>query len=185
MGMIETLAAAARPVLSIPVIRRIRRNHGLEHATIHVLAQGRRDFRMAGRSDSGGFFLYGTATTAEVERAVATALRRMRGGEHELAIHPNCGTNLLTTGTLATLAAMIGLVGTEDDAERRIERFPTILLMVIATLIFGPALGMAFQRHFTTLGDPGDLEVVRVDQRTATSPFGGEMTVYRVETAHG
>lgn len=185
MGVIETLAATAAPLLNIPTVRRVRRNHGLEHATIHLLAQDRSGFKMAGRSDSRGFYLYGAVDSDEIERKVAEALRRMRGGQHELAVHPNCGTNLLTTGTLATLAAMIGFSGTDKDPERRLERFPTILLVVIGTLIFSPALGMALQRHFTTLGDPGDLEVVSVERRDMRSPFGAEVTVHRVNTANG
>lgn len=186
MSIIENLATLARPILSIPTIRRIRRNHGLEHATIHLLAQGKSNFKMAGRSDSRGFYLYGDTTAEEIERKAAEALRRMRDGQHELAIHPNCGTNLLTTGTLATLAAMIGFSGTDDNPERRMERFPTILLIVIGTLIVSPALGMAFQRHFTTLGDPGELEVVSIERREFGSPFGGgTMTVHRVDTTNG
>lgn len=185
MGMIEQLAVLAGPLLNIPVIRRIRRNHGLEHATIHMLAQGRRNLRVAGRSDSAGFYLYGDVSTAEVARAADEALRRLRNGQHELALHPNCGTNLLTTGTLATLAAMAGLAGAEDSAGRRAERFPTILLMVIATLIFSPALGMALQRHFTTLGDPGELEITAIEQRVVNTPFGGEVVVHRVTTTGG
>lgn len=185
MGVIESLAAAAAPLLNIPTIRRTRRNHGLEHATIHLLAQGKSGLRMAGRSDSGGFYLYGEVEADEIERKAAEALRRMRGGQPELAVHPNCGTNLLTTGTLATLAAMLGFAGTDKDPERRLERFPTILLIVIGTLIFSPALGMALQRHFTTLGDPGDLEVVSVERRDLRSPFGAEVTVHRVNTANG
>ncbi len=185
MGPIEQLAVLAEPLLSLPVIRRIRRNHGLEHATIHMLAQGRRNLRIAGRSDSAGFFLYGDVATGEVVRAAEEALRRMRGGQHELALHPNCGTNLLTTGTLATLAAMAGLAGAEDSAERRAERFPTILLMVIATLIFAPALGMSLQRHFTTLGDPGELEIAGIERRTVRAPFGGEVVVHRITTTGG
>jgi len=185
MGMIEQLAMLAGPLLNAPAIRRVRRNHGLEHATIHMLAQGRRNLRIAGRSDSTGFFLYGDVAIEEVERAAAEALRRMRGGQHELALHPNCGTNLLTTGTLATLAAMAGLAGAEDRPERRAERFPTVLLMVIATLIFAPALGMAFQRHFTTLGDPGEMEIAGIERQTLSAPFGGEVVVHRILTSGG
>ncbi|GAB4575292.1 MAG: hypothetical protein Kow0077_26080 [Anaerolineae bacterium] len=185
MGLIESAATLARPILNIPAVRRTRRNHGLEHATIHILAQRKSPLKMAGRSDSRGFFLYGNVSTEEVESAVAEALRRMRSGQHDLALHPNCGTNLLTTGTLATLAAMIGFAGTDENPESRLERFPTILLLVIGTLIFAPPLGMAFQRHFTTLGDPGDLEVERIEQRTIQSPLGGELTVHRVDTIRG
>ena len=37
--MIEFLALLSTPFLSLPFVRRIRRNHGLEHATIHVLSR--------------------------------------------------------------------------------------------------------------------------------------------------
>ena len=186
MGPIERLAQLATPLLNIPMIRRVRRNHGLEHATIHLLAQRKRGLKMAGRSDNRGFYLYGgDLTTAEVETAVTDALAKMRGGQHDLAIHPNCGTNLLTTGTLATLAAMAWLAGAEDNAEKRLERFPTILLMVIGSLIIAPGLGMAFQRHFTTLGDPGELTVEEIRRSDVQSPFGGSMVVHRVDTANG
>jgi hypothetical protein len=188
MGMIESLAEVLQPVLSIPFIRQVRRNHGLEHATIHLLAQGKTRFRMAGRSDNGGFFLYGDVTSDEVAQATAEALRRMRAGQHELAIHPNCGTNLLTTGvmaSLASLAAMAGTTGTPDDVKAKLERFPTMVLMVILALILGPGLGTAFQRHLTTLGDPGDLEVTAIRRNTVASPLGGALTVHRVETRGG
>ena len=56
-----------------------------------------------------GFILLGEAPTEQIEAAVRDALRRMRGGEHELAVHPNCGTNLVTTGLMTSVAAMIGL----------------------------------------------------------------------------
>lgn len=37
--MIEQLSKMAQPVLDMPFIRRTRRNHGLEHATVHVLSK--------------------------------------------------------------------------------------------------------------------------------------------------
>ena len=39
------------------IISRIRRNHGLEHATIHVLSEKHRNFSAQGNSDYGGFNL--------------------------------------------------------------------------------------------------------------------------------
>ena len=38
-------------------IARIRRNHGLEHATIHVLSEGHKRFSAQGNSDHRGFHL--------------------------------------------------------------------------------------------------------------------------------
>ncbi len=184
MGVIADLATLARPVLSLPIVRRVRRNHGLEHATIHILTRSHGGLRLAGRSDNGGFFLYGSVPTPEVERAAREALSRMRAGQHDLAIHPNCGTNLLTTGTLATLAALLGLAGAESSLEKKLERFPTILVLVMGVLILAPGLGLALQRHFTTLGEPGDLEIIRIEQHEVRSPFG-PVTVHRVDTANG
>ena len=88
-------------------INRIRRNHGLEHATIHVLSEGHKRFSAQGNSDHRGFHLniYGDVTEEEVAAAVAEAHRRLRAGERHLAVHPNCGTVLVTTALLATLAA--------------------------------------------------------------------------------
>ena len=189
MGLVQNLAALASPILNIPTIRRIRRNHGLEHATIHLLARNstsrRQRLRLAGRSDHRGFYLYGDVTTEEVERALDEALTRLRGGEHDLAIHPNCGTNLLTTGVIASLAALIGTAGMQRNWQDRLERFPTVVLMVIGALIFSPLLGASFQRHFTTLGDPGDMEVVEVRRHEVAGLFGGRLRIHRVNTIRG
>src|SRR5690554_61768 len=88
-------------------IARIRRNHGLEHATIHVLSESHKRFSAQGNSDHRGFHLniYGDVSEEDVRAAVGEAHRRLKAGEHNLAVHPNCGTVLVTTAALATLAA--------------------------------------------------------------------------------
>src|SRR3954463_10192367 len=111
MSSVERFANFAQPVLDLPLVRRTRRNHGLEHATITILSQRVKNLKMAGRSDSGGFVLLGEAPTEQIEASVQEALRRLRGGERALAVHPNCGTNLLTTGFMTTVAAMLGMAG--------------------------------------------------------------------------
>ncbi len=69
---------------------------------------------------------------------------------------PNCGTNLVTTGTMTTVAAMIGLSG----ASRREawNRLPTVLLLVMGALLFSQPIGLSLQKYITTDGDPADLE---------------------------
>lgn len=179
--LVERFAHFARPVLDLPYIRRTRRNHGLEHATIHILSDRIKNLRMAGRSSDGGFILLGEAPTEQVESAVRDALRRMRAGEHQLAVHPNCGTNLVTTGLLASLAAMIGLSG----ANRRDawNRLPTVMTLIMVTLIFAPALGMSLQKFITTDGDPADLEVVSIRRTQMQTPLStSPLTVHRVTT---
>jgi len=96
-------------LLDLPFISRIRLNHGLEHATIHVLIQQNAYLSLIGRSDWQGFSIYGQVETQKVEVAAREALNRLRAGEHQLAIHPRCGTVLATTGILSGIAAFFAL----------------------------------------------------------------------------
>lgn len=178
---VEQLADSIRPVLDLPIVRRTRRNHGLEHATIHLLSGRIKDLRMAGRSNESGFVLLGEAPTETVEACVQEALRRMRRGEHNLAVHPNCGTNLVTTGLMTSGAALVGLAG----ANRRdvLNRLPMLMILMIGALIFSQPLGLSLQKYITTDGDPADLEVIRITRSDMRTPFSAQpLTVHRVVT---
>ena len=164
-------------ILDIPFVRRTRRNHGLEHATIHILSSKIKDLRMVGRSDEKGFWLWGDVSTEDVTAAVNSALSRMRGGEHGLAVHPNCGTNLVTVAMLGTIATMAALVGSERDPGGKFGRIPLILFGILVATIFGQPLGRQIQEHVTTLGDPGDLRIVEIRPTTK-----GSITAHRVVT---
>jgi hypothetical protein len=143
---------------------RIRRNHGLEHATIHVLTASKSKTPLIGRSDSKGFFLYADLPIEKVEKGVYNALERLRAGEHSLAIHPNCGTNLLTAGVLSGGAAFVSLQGSKNDQFfDRLNRFPIAIMGAILGLIIAQPLGAKFQKHFTTQGDPGTLEIESIE----------------------
>ncbi len=177
--MLEQLATVARPVLNFPYIRRTRRNHGLEHATIHLLND--QGYRLSGRSTDSGFVLLGDVPTAAVERAVHDALRRMRGGEHNLAVHPNCGTNLVTTSLLTSLVAMAGLSGsTRRDS---FNRLPLVMMLMMGTVLYSQPLGLSLQKHFTTEGNPGDLEVLSISRSEMKFPLSNRpIAVHHVET---
>ena len=164
-------------ILDIPLVRRVRRNHGLEHATIHLLSQRVPDLRMVGRSDWDGFWLHGNVSTEEVEQTVNRALARMKGGEHQLAIHPNCGTNLVTMALLGTAAVLTALVGSERKRFGRLERIPLMVVGLMIAALFGQSLGMQLQRYVTTSGDPGDLEIVQIRRVER-----GNLISHRVET---
>lgn len=184
--MIEFLGTLFTPILNLPFIRRVRRNHGLEHATIHILSRKLKHLNMAGRSTVTGFYLYGNVQTSEVEAAVGEALRRMRAGEHGLAIHPNCGTGLVTAGVMTSLATLAGTAGMKRGLGERLSRLPSIVMLSTLSLILSQPLGLALQQHFTTLGEPGDLEVVSVARRDMPIPLGGQrMTVHFVRTRAG
>ncbi len=182
MTLMARLAELAQPVTQHPRILRIRRNHGLEHATIHVL--NGRGYRLSGRSSAAGFILLGDVPTEQVESAVVEALARMKAGERKLAIHPNCGTNLVTTGFLATAAAFIGFAG--RGLRRGWQRFPSMMIVMMAVVLLSMPLGLSLQRHFTTAGDPGELELVSVERDQMRLPFNhGRITLHRVVTRPG
>src|SRR5579863_7680266 len=168
---IQGLAAVLEPILSLPYIRRTRRNHGLEHATIHVLSGQGQPVHLSGRSDAEGFVLIGDATTEQIEKAAHTALGRMRNGEHQLAVHPNCGTGFLTSAALVCVTALLGSVGVRRGARDYIERLPIVLMMSVGALIIAQPLGLSLQAHFTTLGDPGDLKITSVRRVEMRLPF--------------
>lgn len=182
--MIEQFATIIRPFLELPIVRRTRRNHALEHATIHMLSRRNRTLRMAGRSSDSGFVLIGDAPTEQIEDAVHEALRRMQDGESRWAIHPNCGTNLVTTGFVTTLMGYIGLRGGSNKPVSA-DRFSWTMVLVIFGLLVSRPLGMSLQKHITTKGDPGDLEVVDIKRREMGWFGQTPVTVHRVITRRG
>lgn len=182
MTVIENLAKSAQPFLNVPYIRRTRRNHGLEHATVHMLSRSISNLSVAGRSDAGGFWLMGNLETAQVEQAVAEALRRMQSGEHHWAIHPNCGTSLLTTGSMVGMAALLGSFGVRRGMVDYFSRLPTVVMMSVLAIIASRRVGLELQEHFTTLGDPGDLKVIQIERKDSRGPLGGKMILHRVTT---
>lgn len=179
MSMVQQFAEMIHPVLRLPLVRRTRRNHALEHATITVLSNRVKSLSMAGRSDQKGFVLFGDVPTEAVRSAVLEALRRMQHGEKSLAIHPNCGTNLVTTSFCASVAAMLGLKGTRSAGF--MNRLPVVMGLVAVAVVLSQPLGFSLQRHITTDGDPADLELVDIVRSEMRSPFGrGRIVVHRV-----
>lgn len=146
-------------LLDHPIISRVRRNHGLEHATIHMLSRRFERLAVVGRSDTGGFTLYGDVPEEAVERAMEEALSRLRAGEHRLAVHPNCGTNFLTAGLVAGMAAFASMVGTGRSARARLERLPLVLIATTLALVLTHPLGYAVQQRITTSGDMRGLHI--------------------------
>ncbi|MGF1535659.1 MAG: DUF6391 domain-containing protein [Elainellaceae cyanobacterium] len=142
-----------------------RQVHALEHATIWVLsgasppltltATDYRSYSLT-RSDNGqlsgfstpqGFYLTGDVSPQALRRASAIALKRLNGGEWDLAIHPRCGTNLpiaLTLTAGAVVAAHLALPRRPLDQ---------ILGFVGATALaaaIAPAVGAMAQKYVTT-----------------------------------
>lgn len=145
-------------------VYRVRRNHALEHATLQVLAEKNADLRMAGYSDPNGFWLVGEIGTDQVEMAVRQALARLRGGERRLAIHPHCGTNLVTTGFLAGAFAWLAMLGAGRSARERVERLPMVITMVTLGMMVAQPLGPKMQELVTTSPEMDGVDIVHIER---------------------
>ena len=148
-------------ILDTPLFSRIRRNHGLEHATINILTQRFPYRRLAGYSIPGGFFILGEIPTEDLREAVVTALVRMNNGERHLAIHEHCGTNYVASGFIAGMLAWLGMAGAKSKRDM-VERLPVVIALATLGFIASQPLGSALQQRVTTSGDPLGLSIVDV-----------------------
>lgn len=164
-------------ILEIPIIERIRRNHGLEHATLHMLAKRYPNTSIGGHSNPRGFWIAGDVSLEAVRDSVDEALSRLKAGEHKLAVHPNCGTNIVTTGTLAGLAGAMALFGAGKRWQDKLERLPLAASLATLVLILSQPLGLFLQERISTSSVPGSLEVVEIVKTQR-----GVLTLYRVTT---
>lgn len=140
--------------------RRIRQNHALEHATITILSQRIPNLSVSARSSSDGFIVFGDVDLGELRHASDEALRRLQAGEAELAIHPNCGTNLAVGISLVTLGSLLALVSSQTRT-----RVATAAVSSLAGWAAARPLGEYVQRHFTTLPDLQGVRVTDIARR--------------------
>jgi hypothetical protein len=140
--------------------RRIRQNHALEHATITILSGMIPNLSISARSSSDGFIVFGDVDLGLLRRAIDEALRRLQAGEAELAIHPNCGTNLAVGVSLVTLGTLLGMVSSHTRT-----RIATAAASSVAGLAAARPLGEYVQRHFTTLPDLQGVRVTEIARR--------------------
>ena len=145
-------------ILDLPFILETRRNHALEHATIHMLSAKYPDRHLAGHSNPTGFFVLGNVTTDDLKSAVTEARTRLRAGESELAIHAGCGTNFATTALMAGTFAWFPLSGTKP-LRRRLCLLPFAVAFGILGFVLSQPLGPILQAKVTTEADLGTLQV--------------------------
>jgi len=145
-------------ILDLPFILETRRNHALEHATIHMLSAKFPERHLAGHSNPTGFFVLGNVTTDDLNSAVKEAWTRLRAGESELAIHAGCGTNFATTALLAGSMAWFPLSGTKS-LRRRLWLLPFAVAFGMLGFVLSQPLGPILQAKVTTEADLGNLQV--------------------------
>jgi hypothetical protein len=146
---------------NLTVLARIRRHHALEHGTIRVLNRRFPHVRLAGWSVPSGFYVYGAVTSAQVQAAITEALGRFSRGEQRLAVHPHCGTNLVTAGMLVGLTSFLSMLPGDQRARRT--RLPLVLLLSTLALLLAKPLGLAVQQHLTTEAKLDSVRTVVID----------------------
>src|SRR4030095_14469276 len=148
-------------ILDFPPFLATRRNHALEHASLHILARKYKDQNMGGHSNPTGFFLFGDMSMDDIRSAINEAMTRLRAGESGLAIHPGCGTNLAASTLLPATFAFVPMQRVQSNLWRFL-----LIPFAVALAVFGyflsKPLGPWLQRHVTTEADLGDMRIVDI-----------------------
>lgn len=158
------------------LIARIRQNHALEHATMHILPRYRPGIQLVARSGLSGFYVYGEVDAPTLAQAASEALSRLQAGEAELAVHPRCGTNLATAGILGGLASFLVMLKRDRNPW---DKLPQVLLVSVAAVVVAQPLGLALQRRVTTLAS---LQGARIRGIASRRLHG--MAVHYVQVEH-
>lgn len=140
--------------------RRVRQNHALEHATVTILTHKLPGLSVSARSNTRGFTIFADIDPGLVRRCAAEALERLHAGEAELAIHPNCGTNLAVGMSLAMLGSLWSLT-----AMKARTRVASALASSVAGAMAARPLGTLAQKYLTTQPDLHDVRIVDVRTR--------------------
>ena len=141
----------------------IRWNHAIEHGSIHVLSRMMPYASMAGRSNSRGFYIYGDIPTNVLQEAVQEAIDRIGGGEHQLAIHPNCGTNMISSAVLAAGGTMLATTSTKRRGLT--EQIPAGVLGALIGVVLGQVVGLRLQAKVTTSTSFKHARIAKIQRR--------------------
>ncbi|MBN1265410.1 MAG: hypothetical protein JXA25_07950 [Anaerolineales bacterium] len=165
----------------LPAFQDLRRNHALEHAAIHVLSKRHPQYRFIGRSDFRGFYMLSTLPLEYLVDGLEHALKRLQSGEKHLAVHPNCGTNLLTGAFLAALSGFL-VFNAPRRSKRLVDQLDILPLAIVGamlSLVVAQPLGNSIQKNVTTQTDLNNSSIISVSARPS-----GKYFLYRVLTRH-
>lgn len=148
-------------IAPLQALSHIRKNHALEHATIHILTKSMPNVSFAGYSFIKGYWICGNTELQEIQKAVEIAHARLKNGEANLAVHPNCGTNIAVTALCTASASMLtNLLESEDDS--KLTRFSGLLTGGMIGALAARPLGPKVQQHITTDVNVKDISIVSI-----------------------
>lgn len=168
-----------------------RRNHALEHATVHILEQRySANLPIGGFAEPDGFFIQGAVNPQLVLSAAKEGLKRLQAGESKLAIHPRCGTMVVSGVLISIITFFAMLIGMSNI--NNITFFTVLFAMFIAIMAaraLAQPIGLLLQRMLTTSIDVQGLHVDRLEQQMPENPFavilsGGMLTKFRIWTTN-
>ncbi len=163
-------------LLDVPLVASVRRNHAVEHATMHILARRQPYLNAIARTALDGFYVYGKVDTRALANAAAEGLARLQMGEAELAVHPRCGTNLAVAGFLAGVATFLAT----GRSKSRLSSFPRFILAATLAVVMAQPLGLLIQERITTSPDVAGLSIKGVTKQEL-----GRFTMHKVELERG
>lgn len=149
-------------IAPLSVLYHIRKNHAMEHASIHILTKSHPNIAFAGYSLIKGFWIYGQTELQDIQKAVEMAQARLKNGERQLAVHPNCGTNIAVTGLCTAASSSLALMA-ESDEDSSFSRFSALTSAGLIGALIGRPLGPAVQKHITTDANVADLSIVGIN----------------------
>lgn len=141
-------------------LEKVRRNHGIEHATVHVLSEWEPTTSLVGRADGNGFAIVGDVNPEQLGEAAQEALRRMKNGQGDLAVHPRCGTQLVTLGALTAFAAFLAL-----GRRPRLSKLPDAMIATTLAAFLAQPLGLSLQKYVTTSPNVFDADFAGVSRK--------------------
>ena len=168
--------------------KRRRRNHAVEHATIHILEQRySANLSVGGFAEPDGFFIQAPLNPSLVLNAAREGLQRLQAGETKLALHPRCATMVVSGQLISVITFFAMLIGMNNIS------FSSVLFAMFIAIMAARALaqpvGLFLQRMLTTSTDLQGMYIDRLDTQMPVNPFilivgNGLSTKFRVWTRY-
>ena len=155
--------------MAITWIEAIRKNHGLEHATVSLLLERGALTPIGGYSVPGGFIVWSKAAPEILIETAHDALELLEEGHSDLALSAHCGTNAVVAVALGGITAYLAGRGRGIAPIIR----GTVLGLLVAKTLSQP-IGKLIQRNVTVKSDPAGMEIrsVRVLRSSPVTVVG-------------